>query len=226
MKGRACMRWRLASAVLAAMVVVVAGGTVLIYHLTDSPSAVSASGAGAITGTGLSQSTGLMAGTVLDGRPASPFRLQDQNGQTISLASLRGHVVVLTFLDAVCTQQCPLTAQYLDYTSGFLGPQATQQIEWVAISVNPTNTPAQAKAFLAKHHVTVPIHFLLGTQAQLQPLWKAYGIYVQLPTQPGQDVVHAAFTYLLDQRGDEREILDQVYDMKAAAQDLRIIMKQ
>ena len=35
--------------------------------------------------------------------PAPPFRLTDQYGHTVSLDSLRGHTVALTFLDPVCT---------------------------------------------------------------------------------------------------------------------------
>src|SRR5439155_9606471 len=43
--------------------------------------------------------------------PAKEFRLTDQHGRTMSLASLRGKVVLLTFLDPVCTSDYPLIAQ-------------------------------------------------------------------------------------------------------------------
>jgi hypothetical protein len=43
--------------------------------------------------------------------PAKEFQLTDQHGRTVSLASLRGKVVLLTFLDPVCTTDCPLIAQ-------------------------------------------------------------------------------------------------------------------
>ena len=43
--------------------------------------------------------------------PAPGFQLTDQNGQPVSLASLRGKVVLMTFLDPVCTTDCPLIAQ-------------------------------------------------------------------------------------------------------------------
>ncbi len=45
--------------------------------------------------------------------PAFPFTLTDTDGRTVSLASLAGHTVVLTFLDPVCTSDCPLIAQDL-----------------------------------------------------------------------------------------------------------------
>ncbi|HEX5289314.1 MAG TPA: hypothetical protein VFX25_10610, partial [Streptosporangiaceae bacterium] len=43
--------------------------------------------------------------------PAPGFSLTDQNGRTVSLASLRGKVVLMTFLDPVCTSDCPIIAQ-------------------------------------------------------------------------------------------------------------------
>jgi len=44
-------------------------------------------------------------------RPAPPFSLTEQHSRAVSLASLRGKVVLLTFLDPVCTSDCPLEAQ-------------------------------------------------------------------------------------------------------------------
>ena len=42
---------------------------------------------------------------------APAFTLTDQHGRAVTLASLRGKVVLLTFLDPVCTSDCPLEAQ-------------------------------------------------------------------------------------------------------------------
>lgn len=163
----------------------------------------------------------LAAGTTLDGRPAPTFTLVDQSGATVALAHLRGHPVVLTFLDATCTTECPLTAQYLGWTAQFLGPKA-HDVVWLAVSVNPTNTPAQADAFITKNHVAIPLHVLLGSQSQLSAVWHDYYIDV-IPSATG-DVEHTIVTYLIDPDGHEREVLDQAYDAKLAAQDLRALM--
>lgn len=165
----------------------------------------------------------LTAGTALDARPAPVIRLRDQTGAIVSLDQLRGHPVVLTFIDATCTQECPITAQYLDWTARFVGPRASAVV-WLAVTVNPSNTPAQAEAFINKNHVVVPLHLLLGTQAQLAPVWRAYGVQVIPPPQPGGDIAHTIVTYLIDRDGAEREVLDQVYDPKLAAQDLRALL--
>lgn len=163
----------------------------------------------------------LAAGTVLGGTAAPPFDLADQRGRSISLAHLHGRLVVLTFLDATCATECPITAQYLDWTAHFLGRRA-RDVTWLALSVNPRNTRAKGAAFLKRNHVTVPLHVLLGTRAQLAPLWHAYGVFVK--PAPRGDVEHTIVTYLIDGQGREREVLDQVYDPKLAAHDIQALL--
>src|SRR2546429_8035986 len=68
--------------------------------------------------------------------PAKGFQLTDQHGQAVSLASLRGKVVLLTFLDPVCTTDCPLIAQEFRATGQLLGATA-KQVELVAVVTNP-----------------------------------------------------------------------------------------
>jgi protein SCO1/2 len=162
-----------------------------------------------------------LEGTNMQDHPAPTFRLLDQNGVQVSLASLHGHPVVLTFLDATCTEQCPLMVQYLNWTTQFLTPKQVAAVDWVAISVNPLNTPAQAQAFLTKNKTVMPMHFLLGSQGQLAPLWKAYYIAVQ----PGQtDVAHTSGLLLIDQTGHERIWLDAGFDPKDLSGDIQSLL--
>ena len=165
----------------------------------------------------------LQAGTTLSGKPAPVFQLTDQTGKVIALAQLRGHPVVLTFLDATCPSSCPATAPGLDRTAQLLGVRS-KDVAWLALSVNPANTPADAAAFMAAQQVKVPLHVLVGTASQLAPLWQAYGIAVSLPAAPGGATQHTVVTYLIDARGHERELLNQTYDPKLAAQDLRTLL--
>ena len=74
-------------------------------------------GAAPMGAAAVSRSTDPILSEALDGTPnsldspAPPFALTDQNGRPFSLESLRGHTVALTFLDPVCTTDCPLIAQ-------------------------------------------------------------------------------------------------------------------
>ena len=55
--------------------------------------------------------------------PAPDFTLTDQNGKPVTLSSLRGQVVLLTFLDPVCVSDCPLIAQEFRQAGQLLGPE-------------------------------------------------------------------------------------------------------
>ncbi len=54
-------------------------------------------------------------------RPAPAFSLTDQHGRNVSLASLRGKVVLLTFLDDTCSTDCPVIAQEFRLAGHLLG---------------------------------------------------------------------------------------------------------
>ena len=69
--------------------------------------------------------------------PAANFTLTSQDGRQVSLASLRGKVVLLTFLDPVCTTDCPLIAQEMRSADAMLGAKASNT-ELVAVVANPT----------------------------------------------------------------------------------------
>lgn len=159
----------------------------------------------------------LKAGTVLDGAAAPAFALRDQVGAPVNLQQMRRHVVVLTFLDATCTVECTVTAQYLDWTGQFLGKDV-QNVGWLAVSVNPSNTKEDAETFLSKNSVQAPLHILMGDEAKLAPLWKACHIVVQ-PDVDG-DVQHTLGLYVIDAQGREREWVDGGYDHHQLSADI------
>ena len=171
-------------------------------------------------GSPASSTATLTGGTALhSAMPA--FTLHDQTGAVVTPQSLRGHPVIVTFMDMTCTQECPIIAQELQLTATFMGQQKASQVEWVIITVNPNNTAAQVPEFMKKNNVTLPVKVLLGTQAELSPVWKKFGIYVQpSPT----DVVHSEATFLIDQSGAERMVFLDTFDSKAVAADLSTVL--
>jgi cytochrome oxidase Cu insertion factor (SCO1/SenC/PrrC family) len=140
--------------------------------------------------------------------PAKAFRLTDQDGRTVSLASLRGKVVLLTFLDPVCTTDCPLIAQEFRAAGQLLGA-AGRQVELVAVVANPVyHQVAYTRAFDRQEHLTqVPDWlYLTGSVPQLQQVWKDYGIAAQiLPA--GSMIGHPDVAYVIDRGGRVREEL-------------------
>jgi protein SCO1/2 len=127
---------------------------------------------------------------------APDFRLRDEEGEPVSMRSLRGQPVVVTFLYSHCQDTCPITAQTIRGALDDLG----HDVPALAISVDPPNdTPASARKFLAEQRANGRIRFVLGSRAQLRPIWKGYGITPQRITQE-----HLAHITLVDARGFQR----------------------
>ena len=137
--------------------------------------------------------------------PAKAFQLTDQHGQTVSLGSLRGKVVLLTFLDPVCTTDCPLIAQEFRAAGQLLGA-ASSKVELVAVVANPVyHQVADTQAFDRQEHLDqVPNWlYLIGSVPQLQQVWKDYAI-AALILPAGSMIGHPDVAYLIDQTGRVR----------------------
>jgi protein SCO1/2 len=148
------------------------------------------------------------------GNVAAPdLQLQDQNGKAVSLSQLKGKVVALTFWYTHCPDMCPLAAEKFRQVLSGLDQKKVEQIAVLAVSVDPANDTASSALQFSQAHRLAPYanwHFLLGTQEQLQPVWKDYHIYTDaertIPAQ-GQALNHMAIVYLIDQQGRERVML-------------------
>ena len=82
----------------------------------------------------------------------------------------------------------------LHNAQALLGPAASKA-RVIAVSVDPKgDTPATVKSFLAGHGMTGRMEYLIGSQAQLAPVWKAYGVGVNA-TPDSREVDHTAAVY-------------------------------
>jgi cytochrome oxidase Cu insertion factor (SCO1/SenC/PrrC family) len=138
--------------------------------------------------------------------PAPGFQLTDQDGATVTLASLRGKVVLMTFLDPVCTTDCPIIGLEFKQAGVLLRPQDSD-VELVAIVANPTyRSVAFTRAFDREEGLsTVPNWlYLTGSLSQLSQVWRQYGITVQdLPA--GAMEAHNDLAVVIDRSGIIRE---------------------
>jgi protein SCO1/2 len=131
-----------------------------------------------------------------EGIPPIDFALKDQNGKVATLAEYRGRPVILTFMYSTCRDTCPLTAQQIKGALNLLG----ENVPTLAISVDPANdTKLNARRFVNEQGLTGRMRFLLGTKAQLEPIWDAYGIRPQ-----GKAFDHSAYVVLVDRDGVQR----------------------
>jgi protein SCO1 len=131
-----------------------------------------------------------------EGVRAPDFELPNQDGEPVSMRGLRGKPVVVTFLYTHCEDSCPIQAQTVRGALDELG----HDLPALAIAVDPPrDTRQSAQAFLAEQRASGRIDFVLGSRAQLRPLWEGFFIRPQSVTEEHQ----ARFT-LVDKRGFQR----------------------
>jgi cytochrome oxidase Cu insertion factor (SCO1/SenC/PrrC family) len=141
--------------------------------------------------------------------PAYKFTLTDQSNRTVSLDSLRGRTVVLTFLDPVCTTDCPIIAQELRAADQQLG-SAAAGVDLVAVVNNPLFlTSAATNAFDRQEGLAGLRNwlFLTGPLHALQQVWNDYGVLTSL-LPAGAMVSHNDLVYVIDPKGNVRAVLD------------------
>ena len=148
---------------------------------------------------------------------APGFTLTDQGGHAMSLASLRGRVVVLDFMDPHCTDICPIVSQEFIDAYRDLGASAPQVV-FLAVNVNRYHLQvADVAAFSSEQRLTkIPAwHFLTGSYPSLRAVWQAYQIEVNAPG-PDADVIHSSQMYFIDPQGRERFLASPMADHTAS----------
>ena len=188
---------------LAAMVAAVGAACVVAVGVLPATVATAAGGTDPILAT--AQNGGPQAVNFA----ALPFSLVDGAGHPVTMASLRGKVVAMTFLDPVCTTDCPLIAQEFKASAAALGAEQSK-VAFVAVAANPIYYQQQAvAAFDAQEHLTTlpDWHFVTGSLAELRRLWLFYGVEVTAPS-AGSMAVHNDVTYLFDPSGRARVVLN------------------
>jgi len=133
---------------------------------------------------------------------APGFTLTDQHGRRVSLASLRGKVVVLSFFDAACDDICPVLEKELSQAYADLG-QLGYGVAIVTVNTDPLAlTNSAARPAEAASHAPLPAdwYFLTGSLSQLNAVWTNYGISIDVQRDTGI-VSHNDFLYFIDPSG-------------------------
>jgi protein SCO1 len=138
------------------------------------------------------------------GRAAPGFTLTDQHGRAVSLSSLRGKVVVLEFMDPVCTDICPIVSDEFVVADRWLGADASN-VAFVGVNVNQYHESTSAVAAFSTHHGLSALpnwSFVTGSTPALRRVWNDYAVTV-VPNPTG-DVVHTSILYFIDPSGQMR----------------------
>lgn len=87
------------------------------------------------------------------------FTMVNQDGDEISLESLRGKVVVVTGVYATCSGSCPVILTELTRVTSEMSEEELAEIAVVAITLDPENDDQRARQRLAaRHQVSAPTY--------------------------------------------------------------------
>lgn len=150
--------------------------------------------------------------------PAPEFTLTNHNGQSFSMSSQRGKVVLLYFGFTNCPHECPLTMAHLKQALDQLG-DSSKDVQVLMVSTDPARDTQQTlKDFLGKFN---PAFLgLTGSPEELQKVWKDYGVTVM----DGGET-HSVYLYVIDPNGDIRETLGLEAEPKDIASDVRLLLR-
>jgi protein SCO1 len=104
--------------------------------------------------------------TLPEGVRAPELRgVRTQDDERLTMRSLRGRPVIVTFLYTTCEDSCPTQAQQIKGALNELG----ERVPVLAIAVDPPRDDRRrARAFLAGQRMTGRMDFVLGTRSQLR----------------------------------------------------------
>jgi cytochrome oxidase Cu insertion factor (SCO1/SenC/PrrC family) len=140
---------------------------------------------------------------------------------SFSSESLRGKAVAVTFLDAQCTEACPIVARQVGDAMRALGDDRSRVVA-LAFSVDPEgDTPARVEAFLRRYRASEELRYVDGSVSELRRVWEGFKVVASADT--GDSDLHSAPVRVYDGDGEWRSTLHPGVDLTAAnlAHDLR-----
>ncbi len=139
--------------------------------------------------------------------PLPDFRLQDTQGNEVTLAELRGRPLVIGALFSTCTGPCPSVARGLARLQEDL---AGTDVRLVVVSVNPEHDTPEVLARYAERMGADPERwlFLTGPEAEVHALVRAGFFLAVERAAPGaaeaDPITHDTRLLAVDRRGERR----------------------
>ncbi len=160
--------------------------------------------------------------------PAVDFSLLQSDGRTFRLSEQRGKVVLIYFGYTFCPDACPTTLHDLSQALQKLDEKQRERVVVVFISVDPArDTPEHVQEYV--HRFSPSFIGLSGSEAQLWPIWNAYGVVAKTQTTnsaAGYLIAHTAHVFLIDPNGFLRILFPFGTPPEDIAHDLVLILRQ
>jgi len=127
--------------------------------------------------------------------------LLDQSGAPFSLATFRGHPVVVTFVAARCSDACPL----IDAQIAQAADEAKRRrsaIRFVTLTLDPQHDRVKQMGALARAFHADPTYWRLATGrvSTMRSLMRSFGVQTESDAH-GYPQAHTTFVYVLDGNG-------------------------
>lgn len=171
--------------------------------------------------------TPFKGGQVLPLQKAPEIGLRSSTGQVVDLASMRGKVVMITFVYARCPDICPAIVDAMRAAKISLGKEG-RDVRLVAVSVDPErDTPSVVNAFLRRHRAAGSFRYVVGKRDELEPVWAAWGVAAQESFDNPELVEHSGVVWLVDRDGN-RAVYFPVSSVNASdlAHDARVLLSR
>jgi cytochrome oxidase Cu insertion factor (SCO1/SenC/PrrC family) len=157
-------------------------------------------------------------------RPAPNFHLFTQSGHPISMRAFRGRPVIITFVDPLCRNLCPLAAHVLNQVARQMPVRTRPAIIAVSVDVY-ADRRADLRLDERRWELVPQWYWAVGRPGRLAAVWRRYRISVSVATKriAGTTVhfiTHDEAAYVIDRRGDERALYFWPYRPQTVEQEL------
>jgi protein SCO1/2 len=185
---------------------------------------VSACGGGSDSTNAAMTLPNIAGGDAIPAKNAPPIELADQYGKQVDLAKLKGHSVLVAFLYTHCPDLCPIVAGKLH--TAYAQLKQSERPIFLAVSVDPRHdTPASAATFNKRHRTVGQIDWLLGSQAELEKVWKAWGVKPEDNADDPEEIEHNAEIFAIDPQGQIRALYPPSFKPDKLAEGTRTLAR-
>ena len=161
-------------------------------------------------------------------RTPADFTLTTQDGKDFHLSSLRGKVVLVSFVFTTCNGTCPATTHRMVLAEEALDKAGLlDKVHLLSITLDPAHDKAAVLRDYMRLYDIGSKHwtFLTGTEKQVKQVLSDWGMWVRGAANGQLD--HPSRVFLLDARGRVREIYDlQFFRPRWVREDVQLLRKE
>jgi protein SCO1/2 len=161
-------------------------------------------------------------------RAPADFTLTSQDGKPFHLSSLRGKVVLVSFVFTTCNGTCPATTHRMVLAAEALAKAGlSDKVHLLSITLDPArDKPAVLRDYMRLYDVDAKHWtFLTGSQKQIDKVLSDWGMWAR-PAANGQ-LDHPSRVFLLDPQGRLREIYDlQFFRPPWVCEDVQLLLEE